>query len=267
MSGDALGVRYEDRLLMYFRPKGFLSSSKRSATRGTNGTAGDRKDPSDIAMAAERILMAMRKEGQDLSRKVAPATILYELLEEEQFPSRQKLNEALMAHWPILWRVAARGHFIEQKAPVKPKALNTEGERADDFPWQPGIPSVFEGGFVLSFVVGNESDISLLMTLPELRFAMYPMSSLPMISEFRSMLERWDIRHPNSLWNGHYFFGYTGQTEKGELQAWFRAQSNSISFGFTPQEWASIRELFRRAWEMPELQRAWQEGLLAYGEL
>jgi len=51
------------------------------------------------------------------------------------------------------------------------------------------------------------------------------------------------------------------------LQAWFRAQSNGISFGFTPQEWESIRELFRRAWDMPELQRVWQEGLLAYGEL
>ena len=81
------------------------------------------------------------------------------------------------------------------------------------------------------------------------------------------MLERWDIRYPNSLWNGHYFFGYTGQADGGELQAWFRAQSNGISFGFTAQEWESIRELFRRARDMPELQRVWQEGLLAYGEL
>jgi hypothetical protein len=230
-------------------------------------SVGDRKDPSDIAVATERILLAMKKEGQDLSRLVAPATILYELLEEERFPSRQKLNEALMPHWPILWRVAARGHFIEQKRPVKLRPLDTTGEEGYSSPWQPGIPSAFEGGFALSFVLGNESDISLLMTLPEHRFAMYPMSSLPMISEFRSMLEKWDIRFPNSLWNGHHFFGYTGQTETGELQVWFRAQSNGISFGFTPHEWESIRELFRRAWEAPELQRAWEEGLLAYGEL
>jgi hypothetical protein len=230
-------------------------------------SVGDRKDPSDIATAAERILQAMKKDGQDLARMVAPATILYELLEEEQFPSRQKLDEALMPHWPAMWRVAARGHFIEQKKPVKLRTLDTTDEDGFSSPWQPGIPSVFEGGFALSFVLGNESELSLLMTLPEQRFAMYPMSSLPMISEFRSMLERWDIRYPNSLWNGHYFFGYTGQADGGELQAWFRAQSNGISFGFTSLEWESIRELFRRAWDMPELQRVWQEGLLAYGEL
>jgi hypothetical protein len=230
-------------------------------------SVGDRKDSNDVTTATERILLAMKKDGQDLARMIAPATILYELLEEEQFPSRQKLNEALMPHWPAMWGGAARGHFIEQKKPVKLRTLDTTGEDGLSSPWQPGIPSVFEGGFALSFVLGNEYELSLLITLPEKRFAMYPISSLPMISEFRSMLERWDIRYPNSLWNGHYFFGYTGQADGGELQAWFRAQSNGISFGFTPQEWESSRQLFRRAWDMPELQRVWQEGLLAYGEL
>ena len=88
----------------------------------------------------------MKKDGQDLARMVAPATILYELLEEEQFPSRQKLNEALMPHWPALWRVAARGHFIEQKKPVKLRTLDTTGEESySSSIWQPRNPICVRG--------------------------------------------------------------------------------------------------------------------------
>jgi hypothetical protein len=47
---------------------------------------------------------------------------------------------------------------------------------------------------------------------------------------------------------------------------WVRCEV-SASFGFTESEWASVQECFRRAWEMPELQRIWNELSLEYGEL
>lgn len=221
----------------------------------------------EIETIAERNLRALKKDGEEMARKIAPARCLYEALEEEQFPSREKLNEALLPYWPILWRVAARGHFIQQGHAVPLRIVDREEQEGLGGGWGPGIPSVFEGGFVLSFVVGSESNLSLLLSLPETRLATYSMAPRPMIAEFRAMLERWDVGAKNSLWNGHHFFGYTAELKNSELQVWFRAQSNGISFGFSPSEWESIRTLFRRAWEMPELQRAWQEGAQAYGEL
>jgi len=221
----------------------------------------------EVEAIVERNLRALKKEGESMARKIAPARCLYEALEEEQFPSRERMNETLLPYWPILWRVAARGHFIHKEHSVPLKAAARAEQEGLGGAWGPGIPSVFEGGFVLSFAVGSESNLSLLLSLPEPRLATYPMAPAPMIAEFRAMLERWDSQSKNSLWNGHYFFGYTAQLESPGLQVWFRAQSNGVSFGFSQAEWASMRTLFRRAWEMPELQRAWQEGALAYGEL
>lgn len=221
----------------------------------------------EVETIAERNLRALRKDGEDMARKIAPGQCLYEALEEEQFPSRERLNESLLPYWPILWRVASRGHFIQQGHPVPLRVVDSDEQENLGGTWGIGIPSVFEGGFVLGFTVGNETDLSLLLSLPESRLVTYPMAPAPMIAEFRAMLERWDVTTKNSLWKGHHFFGYTAEVNGSELQVWFRAQSNGISFGFSLPEWESIRTLFRRAWEMPELQRAWQEGAQAYGEL
>ena len=86
-----------------------------------------------------------------------------------------------------------------------------------------------------------------------------------MITEFRSMLLRWDTSEPNSFWRGRWFFGYTAM-EATVAPVWVRCQG-LVSFGFTAVEWASLREAFRRAWEMPEVQRISAELMLEYGEI
>jgi hypothetical protein len=48
---------------------------------------------------------------------------------------------------------------------------------------------------------------------------------------------------------------------------WFRAHANAITFGFSVEEWKTVRELFRWAWETPEVRIAWDALSLAYGEL
>jgi hypothetical protein len=124
---------------------------------------------------------------------------------------------------------------------------------------------VFEGGFVLSFATGSERDLSVLVSLPDARHAMYEIGPYPMITEFRSMLQDWDTSEPNSFWRGRWFFGYTAM-ETTVPPVWVRCQG-SVSFGFTSEEWASLREAFRRAWEKPELQRISGELMLEYGEI
>jgi len=58
----------------------------------------------------------------------------------------------------------------------------------------------------------------------------------------------------DGLWNGETFFGYVvaGSSAEGY---WFR--DGSLTLGFPPVGWEQVREVFRRAWEHPEVARIW----------
>ena len=51
------------------------------------------------------------------------------------------------------------------------------------------------------------------------------------------------------------------------VEIWFRAHDNGITFGFSAEEWGTLHMLFRRAWELPDIRRAWDALALEYGEL
>ncbi len=214
----------------------------------------------DVPTAIERLIRAMNLSDVDEVWPQFVARNLYEFLEEEPF-AIEAMNQALKPHWPILWRAAARGHYLVRGFPVRDSSRSA----ASEHPWGPAISSVFEGGFVLSFATGGERDLSVLVSLPQPRQAMYEIASWPVITEFRSMLENWDTSTPNSLWQGRWFFGYTAM-ETTVPPVWVRCQG-SVSFGFTAAEWASLQEAFDRAWEMPQLQRISGELMLEYGEI
>ena len=212
----------------------------------------------DIETVVDRLIRKMSIPNLHVWPQFA-ARNLYELLEQEQFGNIEALNRALKPHWPALWRAAARGHYFTRHIPVRdPTAHDVQDRR-----YGPAISSVFEGGFVLSFAVGGSGDISLLLSLPEDRKAMYELAPYPAIAEFRAMLQEWDTSTPNSHWKGPWFFGYTASAEP---HVWIRCKE-AVSFGFSHAEWASLKEGFRHAWEMPTLQRIWNELSLEYGEL
>jgi len=214
----------------------------------------------DVPTAIERLIRAMKLPDVDEVWPQFAARNLYEFLEEEPF-GIEAMNQALKPHWPILWRAAARGHYLVRGYPVREPSRAMTSEH----PWGPAISSVFEGGFVLSFATGSERDLSVLVSLPQARQAMYEIAPWPVITEFRSMLENWDTSTPNSLWQGRWFFGYTAM-ETTVPPVWLRCQG-SVSFGFTAEEWASLQKAFHRAWEMPPLQRISGELMLEYGEI
>lgn len=213
----------------------------------------------DVPTAVKRLIRAMKSHDLDEVWPQFAARNLYEFLEEESF-GIEAMNQALRPHWPVLWRVAARGHYLVRGYPVRDPSRSA----ASEHPWGPAISSVFEGGFVLSFATGGE-DLSVLVSLPEGRQAMYEIAPYPVIAEFRSMLQDWDTSEPNSFWRGRWFFGYTAM-ETTVPPVWIRCQG-SVSFGFTAEEWASLQEAFRLAWLKPELQRISGELMLEYGEI
>jgi hypothetical protein len=178
----------------------------------------------DVPTAIERLIRAMKLLDVDEVWPQFAARNLYEFLEEESF-GIEAMNQALKPHWPILWRAAARGHYLARGYPVREQSRAT----ASDHPWGPAISSVFEGGFVLSFATGSERDLSVLVSLPQGRQAMYEIAPWPVITEFRSMLENWDTSIPNSFWQGRWFFGYTAM-ETTVPPVWVRCQG-SVPFG------------------------------------
>ena len=194
---------------------------------------------------------------------------LYLLLDDEKLPGAAALNETLSPYWPVLWRVAARGHYVVHRQPVR-----ESGRR--DMVHRPAIPSLEEyfgpkktddARYRLSFARGAGHDFDVLLSFPGARGPMYPLGSYPMIAEFRAMLAALAPKaRPPEHWGGEQFYGYVTEREK-ETEFWFRAHANAITFGFSVEEWKAVRELFRRAWDMPEVRIAWDALSLDYGEL
>ncbi len=184
---------------------------------------------------------------------------LYVLLDDEKLAGAAALNEALAPHWPVLWRVAARGHYFLEKEPVR------ESGRREPV-YHPAIPSLKEDGYTLSFARAEANELSLLLSFPGPRGPMYPLGPYPIIAEFRTMLAALTPKARPQRWDGEQFYGYV--TERAnETEFWFRAHANAITFGFTSDEWKVVRELFRKAWEVPEIRAAWDALSLDYGEL
>ncbi len=214
----------------------------------------------EVRTAVERLIRRLEFPEAEKVWPQFAARNLYEFLEEESF-GVEAMNQALKPHWPILWRAAARGHYLMRGTPVRSAA----GRAIADRPWGPAISSVFEGGFVLSFATGSDGDLAVLVTLPEARQTMYEMRPWPMIAEFRSMLEAWDTSEVNSFWQGRWFYGYTAM-ESAMPPIWVRCPSG-VTFGFRADEWAWLQEAFRLAWQKPELQRISAELVQEYGEI
>lgn len=175
--------------------------------------AGTEAEGIDIPTTIERLIRAMKSANSSEVWPQFAARNLYEFLEEESF-GIEALNQALKPYWPVLWRAAARGHYLARGYPVRDPSRRA----ASEHPWGgPTISSVFEGGFVLSFSTGSERDLSVLVSLPEGRQAMYEIAPWPLITEFRSMLQNWDTSEPNSFWQGRWFFGYTAMETTARL--------------------------------------------------
>lgn len=223
------------------------------------------KDADDQASPeiVRRTVLETRKRLNDPGTKWEPllaARNLHVILEEEKLSGAEALDRALRPFWPILWRLAARGHYCLKQEPLRLPSTAKESF------YQPPIPSVKEGEYSLSFARGEGGDFSLLLSFPGPRGPQYPISGYPKITEFRAMLAA--LIDGSARWNGEYFFGYVAPSEEGKgKDVWFRAHANGITFGFSEKEWKLVQGLFRRAWEIPEVRMAWDELALEYGEL
>jgi hypothetical protein len=226
------------------------------------GAGGGDRGLSDIV---RRAVGETRRRVSDPSSTVAPVLIgraLHRLLADDKLPGGEDLTRALRPLWSVLWRVAARGHYVLYEAPVRSRTTRREGV------YQPPIPPITDEPYTLSFTRGEGTEFSVLLGFPGPLGPLYPISGYPRINEFRAMLEALGPHSRLRRWTGVHFFGYSVTPPDQDPDAfWFRAHDNGITFGVAAMEWAAVQRVFRRAWTLPDIRLAWDALMDEYGEL
>jgi hypothetical protein len=112
----------------------------------------------DVRRVVTRTIQMLRNPAQKRRKPILAVRNLYRLLDEEQFPNIEKLNDALWKHWTALWKVCARGHYSAHRKPLREKVPSETNDEDFELAVQPALPSLEEGGYRLDLVreEGNE---------------------------------------------------------------------------------------------------------------
>jgi hypothetical protein len=221
----------------------------------------------DVRRVVTRTIQMLRNPAQKRRKPILAVRNLYRLLDEEKFSNIEKLNEVLWPHWSALWRVCARGHYSLHRKPLRQKAPAETTDEDFELAVQPALPSLEEGGYRLDLVREEGNEFSPRLQFPGTLTPRYPVVGYPRIAEFRRLLEELDLERELCQWQGYYFYAHTEILENDERGVFFFARENGITFGFPMEHWQSIRNLFRRAWQAPEVIHTWEVQRLEYGEL
>jgi hypothetical protein len=221
----------------------------------------------DVHRVVNHTIQMLRNPAQRRRKPILAVRNLYTLLDEEKFSNIEKLNDALWPHWTALWRVCARGHYSAHRKPLREKPPAEPDEDDFEIAVQRGLPSVEEGGYRLDLVREEGNEFSPCLQFPGPLAPRYPVVGYPRVAEFRRMLEELDLEREMTQWKGYYFAALTGIMENEERGVSFRARENGINFSFPMEHWKSIRNLFRRAWQSPEVIRTWEALAQEYGEM
>ena len=221
----------------------------------------------DVRRVVMRTIQMLRNPAQKRRKPILSVRNLYTLLDEEKFSNVEKLNGALWPHWPALWRVCARGHYSLHRKPLREKVPSETDDEDFELAVRPALPSLEEGQYRLDLVREEGNEFSPRLQFPGTLTPRYPVVGYPRIAEFRRLLEELDLERDLCQWQGYYFYAHTEILENNERGVFFFARENGIAFRFPMEHWQSIRNLFRRAWQAPEVIHTWEAQALEYGEL
>jgi hypothetical protein len=170
-----------------------------------------------------------------------------------------RLDQVLAPHWPTLWGLAARGHwFRHDRRPVR-----ATGPNEDDFRRRIILPDPLKvDDLKISFTTIARPELGVYIDFGPTRRVTYLNARYSDLAEFRAMLEGLTAKRS---WNGRHFL-VTPSEEKGTAKFTLWLRQNDVCIEFTESEWNALRELFQKAWAIPEIQRWLQELHNEYGE-
>jgi hypothetical protein len=160
--------------------------------------------------AAEIVPAVVRRMIQDLRNSPGAARHpfigrnIYVALRDERLESVDSLNRALRPFLPVLYRIAARGHWLAEHQPIRLK--RKPWEPLGVFP--PLVPPVDMDDLRVSSSINDDGELHMLLSFRSRRL-LYPLGPFPQIREFHSMVTTL-VR--GKTWNGHYFYAYTDQS-------------------------------------------------------
>jgi hypothetical protein len=208
----------------------------------------------------ERLLLKQVAEGRQ--RLLAdpwerPGNVghcLWVALREEGIDSAT-LDRVMAPHWEVLWRLAARGHWIRHAHRPVRMAGSGEGRRLGPM-ILPGPLSADE--FTLSFTSAAAGDLSVTIASRSRGFGL-DINRYPELVEFRVLVESTEDR-----WVGRYY----SMAVEAQAPARRRVQltRRRMYLEFSKPEWIVVRDLVRRAWQIPGIQYRLAALQRQYGE-
>jgi hypothetical protein len=179
------------------------------------------------------VLMAIRDEGVESAR----------------------LDQILAPHWPTLWGLAARGHWVRHDGqPVRAK-----GDPENDVRSRFTLPDPLTSGDLRLSFASASPELAVQITFGGGHGHM--ISRYPDLVEFSAMLEAPSDRS----WHGRHFSTVMSKdaAQVGTRPLWL---TRNTWVDFSASAWIALRDLFRQAWESPDLQRWIVELQREYGE-
>jgi hypothetical protein len=168
------------------------------------------------------LLMAIRDEGIDSTR----------------------LDQILAPYWPTLWGLAARGHWIRHDH----RPVRTAGEIDEDPRRRITLPEALARGDVTVSLVATGTEFAMKIEFGAARQFGFLISQYPELVEFHAMLD--GVR--DHSWHGRYFFAAVSKDGEPMCTLWLRQPQ--VHIRFSARQWSDLRDLFREAWQRPELQ-------------
>jgi hypothetical protein len=212
--------------------------------------SGRQFDPDLIPHVVARIIDALRQTPPPPKPSFVGRNF-FVAVRDEVIEDVVALNRVLDSYVEALYRLAVRGHWMREKRPVRraqeEKLLYSE------------LPAVKGEGFKIAAAINSEGEVSIRVLMDQ-KDIVLPIVTYPEIREFAALLEH---LIPERAWKGIHFYGHV--SEQGRF--YFRRRAEGIQFGFSAEEWQTLKSLFARMMEAPKLQGAFAELALVYGEL
>ena len=216
----------------------------------------DRSDPGLMVSVVENLIEVLRNSAIATKPALAGRNF-YVALRDESLGDMVRLNDVLLAFLPTLFRLAARGHWIRERQPLR--QIRQGGPVYDTY-----VRPVTDGSFQLTAHVSAQNELHLVLSMIA-RDVSYPIETYPQIREFAAMLAQLDS---GKIWNGTHFLGSaTRSGSSAPAQFHFHRHRDGVRFSFSEEEWTALHRLFSKILLDPGLQPLLDELALVYGEL
>jgi len=171
-------------------------------------------DPDAVPKAAADLITQLRM-GKNPANAVFAGRNLYVALKDESLDGVALINDALFDRLPVLYRVAARGHWIREGLPVR-RAPASSGLCS----WT--TPQIACEDYCVSTTVTTEGKVQLSILMKR-KGVSYMLTRFPEIREFNSMLK---CLAAGSSWQAREFIGGT-TTADGTATRFFLGTSDT----------------------------------------